>query len=688
MTRLTRRDMARVVPTALVDGDHVASEAVVDLIHHVLPSLGRRYLRKFMRHEGVRTLVLLLPEDLAQLTADGKSDTSSSDDDDDDADDTDDKEGSGAAKADRESGGAAEERSSDTPAKVAAEADEGEDVEDHDDDDDDDEEEESDEEADNDDGPGLPAGLDPAARALMKRRLAGAVCYEEGERLGERLIQVSLLGVRLRYQRLGVATRLLRVLLSGEASDQRPEAAIAWADTRAIPFFKRHGFAEDPLLNARYREISAPWARSTLMSAQLAPPVPDAHSSGAGALSSASSWVGAGSLNDTLESWRKTRLLEYSKELCLIERLHAEIRSLREKVSVQQGHAAVLMAENAKLRNENSTIAREFEAYRRARSATAAEGVGAEALDLSDSISAAGAPSGRAPGSSPGGRAAAAAAGAAGMASARAAAASSAAEWIAEAEAEAAREVAEAVAAATSPGARSSTAMAASPASSRIASRPPSVPASPASPSGKARQRWGASLAEGLSNEDLQEALRRCKPGAAGPMTDLRLRKWIAPTEASATTLRLRHASCRALLTDPSLTLRLFFGAPQADLLRLLEHGFDGAPPDPHGLGIYGRGWYFSKYATHAHHYTAGGGCVLLAEVAVGNTETVVRRDPSRGAPSAGFDSMVVPGRRLPSAGGLRGGGAGGDVNEEYVIFDGSQAVPLCLIHYSHEEAA
>ena len=89
-------------------------------------------------------------------------------------------------------------------------------------------------------------------------------------------MQVSLIGVRLRYQRLGAASRLLRTLLNGEAiGSGRPEAALAWADEGAIDFFRRHGFTQDPMLNARYREVSAPWARSTLMSAQLPPPLPD-----------------------------------------------------------------------------------------------------------------------------------------------------------------------------------------------------------------------------------------------------------------------------------------------------------------------------------------------------------------------------------------------------------------------------
>ena len=107
--------------------------------------------------------------------------------------------------------------------------------------------------------------------------------YEYGNRLGQRLVQVSLLGVRLKYQRFGVGAKLVRALvtaagfepgppllfslrrrarqlrglqsdapqLEGEATPERPEAAIAWADHRAVPFFRRFGFNDDKILCSR-----------------------------------------------------------------------------------------------------------------------------------------------------------------------------------------------------------------------------------------------------------------------------------------------------------------------------------------------------------------------------------------------------------------------------------------------------
>jgi hypothetical protein len=148
-----------------------------------------------------------------------------------------------------------------------------------------------------------------------------------------------------------------------------------------------------------------------------------------------------------------------------------------------------------------------------------------------------------------------------------------------------------------------------------------------------------------------------------------------------------------------------------------VAQGFDELLPDPLNLRVFGKGWYFSKYAAHAQHYTGGSGCVLLAEVAVGNAETVVRRDAARGAPSAGFDSIAVPGRPLPSQAQQRG--ASTEINEgapaatatrarrnaaasalrrpcpeaaptcrgaEYVIFDGSQARPLSLLFFEVDD--
>ena len=57
---MRRADVSRVTPTAL---DPAHTDAVIALFHHVLPSLPLKFLRKFLAHKDVHTLVLLLPEE-------------------------------------------------------------------------------------------------------------------------------------------------------------------------------------------------------------------------------------------------------------------------------------------------------------------------------------------------------------------------------------------------------------------------------------------------------------------------------------------------------------------------------------------------------------------------------------------------------------------------------------------------
>ena len=566
---------------------HAIVAAVVALFHHVLPSLSTKFLQDFISNENVHTLVVMLPNDSSDELAQDES-SSEEESSEGEADEHDEDSDTDSIHDDQPPGPvAASSRSGDTIGVLKhAHVEEA--------------------------GGGLSQGEGSevhSAAVGLRQRLAGAVSYEDGERLGQRLLQVSLLGVRLRYQRSGVGARLLRTLLNGEASPGRPEAAIVWADTRAVPFFKRHNFTDDPILNSRYREISKPWARSTLMSTQLPPPIPDL--SGAAGASSSSSWVAAEPLDEQLASWRHAHLLGYSRELCLIERMHAEIRMLREKVSLQQGHVAALQAENAKLKRNQASLQSEFDKYRRARYARDA----AMIIDADEEASVA-----------------------------------------------------------------LTTLMPPLPPAEGARSSPPRFSGLPREKSTSVPSHAAPPAVE-ISVEQVREELRKVKPHSLASCSDLVLSEWMPTAPSEAASFRLRYDACRCRLSEPGLTLRLFYAAPRVVLQHLLSSGFDEVPLDPLGLTVYGRGWYFSKYAAHADNYTEGGGCLLLAEVAVGNAETVVRRDPARGAPSPGYDSIVIPGRRLPSQRGIDS--TSGEVNEEYVVFDGSQVMPLGLLFYN-----
>ena len=65
-------------------------------------------------------------------------------------------------------------------------------------------------------------------------------------------------------------------VLQQRCEDGALDAAVVFADRRAVPFFNKHGFNDDPILNARYAEVLEPCAR---WSQQLPPPISGAHSS-------------------------------------------------------------------------------------------------------------------------------------------------------------------------------------------------------------------------------------------------------------------------------------------------------------------------------------------------------------------------------------------------------------------------
>ena len=140
--------------------------------------------------------------------------------------------------------------------------------------------------------------------------------------------------------------------------------------------------------------------------------------------------------------------------------------------------------------------------------------------------------------------------------------------------------------------------------------------------------------------------------------------------------VQARFTERLSAINDTSLNMRLFYGGHNLD--RILAGGFDGGDVgDAYGLSTFGQGLYFTPYFSKAHHYSEGSGKVLLCLVALGNSETVVTAEAKRDKPGKGFDSICVPGRRLPSSGLVKGSSMkpvlSGNAMEEYVIFHPSQ---------------
>lgn len=333
-------------------------------------------------------------------------------------------------------------------------------------------------------------------------------------------------------------------------------------------------------------------------------------------------YKGTSDLQAEVDRWRHARVMEYSAQLALVERLQAEIGSLRTKVCSQHDHAAVLTAQNRQLAKENLALKRELAEARRGR------------VDTSIGLPLHPQPSPIYP--------------------------------------------AETVAAAPPP--------------SRASLRAEAGTLAANAYSGAGAAGTAPPPEAALSIDELQaEVSASLKPEHGLATMQLVQASAVAPQMAAR--LESRFEACRRQLSEPSLVLRLYLAGQPSMLHRLLTEGFGAAEPPAQPGGNFGRGWYFSRYASRAHCFTGGSGCLLLALVAVGNTETVVRRDGSRGAPSPGYDSIIIPGRPLPAVASAlrgpsdpavvsRGSYASAPHSEEYVIFDGSQAMPLYLLQY------
>ena len=112
----SRRMVRSVMPTTM-SADQF--NAVIALYHHVLPSMTLRFLRTFLTKPDVRTLVLLLPEDVDSIANDD-DDSIEAVSDDDEEDGAEDDEADG--EADGEDGDEDEADGKDALAPAASDA--------------------------------------------------------------------------------------------------------------------------------------------------------------------------------------------------------------------------------------------------------------------------------------------------------------------------------------------------------------------------------------------------------------------------------------------------------------------------------------------------------------------------------------------------------------------------------------
>jgi len=137
---------------------------------------------------------------------------------------------------------------------------------------------------------------------------------------------------------------------------------------------------------------------------------------------------------------------------------------------------------------------------------------------------------------------------------------------------------------------------------------------------------------------------------------------------------------------DKDLQL-LFFGANLDIMLQVAKCGFTASKKrDPlfSDLEVFGDGYYLSRCASKAHHYTQGSHFMIIA---YGKVDPAgVWRSTNENAENLG-SPFVCPGRHLPTSlsslvGGKYAGSVYGTFNEEYVFTDSEYVWPKYLIRY------
>ncbi|XP_078352937.1 uncharacterized protein LOC144637734 isoform X1 [Oculina patagonica] len=127
-------------------------------------------------------------------------------------------------------------------------------------------------------------------------------------------------------------------------------------------------------------------------------------------------------------------------------------------------------------------------------------------------------------------------------------------------------------------------------------------------------------------------------------------------------------------LGDPVICTQLYFcgGVSDEQIEKIMKRGFS---KEDFTRGPYGKGLYFSMQASQAAAFSAPGK-LLLCNVGLGLTESVVVQDRGRTLPPPGYDSILTGGRPQSPV-------TPGPPQQEYVVFDPLQAIPVYLVEYS-----
>ncbi len=282
--------------TVQTEDDLKIRDAIVSLYRHVLPDIGHSALREYLSNPHYRTFAVWRSADDVLLDRARHPAEREPEDEAEDADTSDDSEDSDESSEDTSSFSG--------PCSTCS-------------------------------GSEAPTLTPPASTDVRpKDMICGAISYEivpNGLKPVTTLYQLSLIGVRTKFQALGLGRRLVTTL-KDMVSACNGDALVTYAGVDAMPFFGRNGFLDDPILTARYSFLPS-WAESRLM---VCPEVVRRDP------------VDVRRLDAVIDEWKTQWVQQYSTEVAVMGRLKAECEARDARIAEQREMIAVLMADNSR----------------------------------------------------------------------------------------------------------------------------------------------------------------------------------------------------------------------------------------------------------------------------------------------------------------------------------------------------
>lgn len=469
----------------------------------------------------------------------------------------------------------------------------------------------------------------------IENRIIGAITFEKKYIQKDRVIHLTLLSVRKRYRKFGIGKYLLQQILEPEVVGHY-DAIVVHADNGAVDFFQKFGFSDDIVLNSRWSELAEQFTNCTLMAYLPA-------FSGHTLLSTLKiPGLEVFELEQQFNKWKEKTTEVYQQQVSIVMRMKHEIIELKSMNEKQNELIDTLILENERLKKEKLMIEKEYLDHRLTTARTVAYGSDKvndiiprgflptddeDDIDTSDLIS--------------------------GLQ----------------------REVDLMDLAIKRERLQSlvdSDPITKSKFTTVDESQYMSFPTTRNKKQGEPYDH----MKDAAFFYDVTEQFKK------GMKLDPQIKGSYEVTTISKATLtdsyveKYREQIKR--MKEPTLIADLYFcgGLEHPERLNdIIKHGFK---EQDFVFGEFGRGLYFSKYPSKAAQFSAHEK-ILLVEVGLGNIETVSKQDKTRKSPSSSeFDSIITPGRLHTSQG-------VGDMvyNEEYIVYNISQVMPLCLISYA-----